>query len=505
MTEFLLSNSLSRRLTTDMRILALITLAAALSAAAGFADQGTSAAARKPNIVLIVTDDLSLNLVKYMPRVRQMQADGATFTRFFVSDSLCCPSRASIFTGRYPHNTGVFTNGGREGGFHRFHEAGLERETFATKLHSSGYTTALMGKYLNQYSPSAPVDGVTNFVPPGWDEWDVGGQAYNNFDYYLNENHRLRYYGHKPEDYLTDVLAQKGVDWIDRVSSGRKPFFLEIATFAPHSPFTPAPRDEELFPNVRAPRTPAFNEFDVADKPSWLRKQPVLRKLQVSSIDQDFRRRVQAVQAVDEMIGRLEETLRARGQLSNTYIFFTSDNGLHMGEHRLGPGKQTAFETDIHVPLVAIGPGIPHGRRVDELTSTVDLYPTFAELAGANIPWYVDGHGLAPLLQGQEVKGWRKAVLVEHHGPDVTRGDPDFPGPFSGNPDSYQALRVERATYVEYVTGELEYYDLKKDPYELRNTASRLKPLTRGGLHTRLTALSSCVGGASCWAAAGGR
>src|SRR2546426_8405332 len=127
MTESLLSNELSLRLTTDMRILALISIAAALSGAAALADQGSSAAARRPNIVLILTDDLSLNLVKYMPRVREMQAEGATFSRFFVSDSLCCPSRATILTGKYPHNTGVFTNGGREGGFRRFHENGLER------------------------------------------------------------------------------------------------------------------------------------------------------------------------------------------------------------------------------------------------------------------------------------------------------------------------------------------------------------------------------------------
>jgi N-acetylglucosamine-6-sulfatase len=487
-----------------MRILALIAVVLSLAVAAGFASEGSSARPKRPNIILIVTDDLSWNLVKYMPRVREMQAEGATFSRFFVSDSLCCPSRATILTGMYPHNTQIFTNGGRDGGFARFHELGLERDTFATRLRSAGYTTALMGKYLNGYTPSLPVDGEPLYIPPGWDEWDVGGKAYFNYDYYLNENHRAHYYGYKPENYLTDVLAAKGVQFVNRAASGRKPFFLEIASYAPHAPYIPAPRHEELFSNVKAPRTPAFNETDVSDKPSWLKTRKSLRKLQVSSIDEDFRLRVQSVQAIDEMIGELRETLRANGQLSNTYIFFTSDNGLHMGEHRLAPGKQTAFETDIHIPLIATGPGVPHDRKVPQLTSTIDLYPTFAQLAGANTPSSVDGHSLVPLLAGDRVSGWRKAILVEHHGPDMTREDPDFPGPFSGNPRSYKAVRTTTSTYVEYINGEKEYYDLQKDPYELKNSAGQLAPLARGGLHARVVALSQCQGAASCWTAAGG-
>ncbi|MBA3718160.1 MAG: sulfatase [Actinobacteria bacterium] len=487
-----------------MRILALLTLVVSLAVAAG-AGQGSSASPRRPNIVFIVTDDLSWNLVQYMPRLRQLQAEGTTFSRFFVSNSLCCPSRASILTGKFPHNTGIYTNGGREGGFARFHDSGLERETFATRLRSSGYTTALMGKYLNEYTPTRLVDGAPAYVPPGWDEWDVAGKGYTGFDYLLNENHRLRNYGHSPEQYVTDVLAAKGVEFINRVTNGRKPFFLEIAPFAPHSPYTPAPRHETMYLNLKAPRTPAFNESDLSDKPSWLKHRRSLRSLEVSTIDEVFRKRVQAVQSVDELLGQLQDALRARGQLSNTYIFFTSDNGLHLGEHRLAAGKQTAFETDIHVPLIVTGPGVPRRSKLPHMTSTIDLYPTFAQLAGSPIPLAVDGRSLLPLLSGQTVTGWRTAVLVEHHGPDVTRGDPDFPGPSAGNPISYRALRTERATYIQYSNGEEEYYDLKKDPYQLTNSAKLLKPLVRGALHSRLEALERCVGNVSCWAAAGGQ
>ena len=207
-----------------MRIFALLALTASLAVAAWFTAQGKSASdARRPNIILVLADDFSWNLVKYMPNVRAMQSQGVTFSRFFVSDSLCCPSRATIFTGKYPHNTGVFTNGGRDGGFFAFHNFGLEDETFATRLHSSGYTTALMGKYLNGYTPTLSVEGDELYIPPGWDEWDVGGKGYAGYDYGLNENGRYHYYGSGPEDYLTDVIAAKGVDWIHRVATGRKP------------------------------------------------------------------------------------------------------------------------------------------------------------------------------------------------------------------------------------------------------------------------------------------
>ena len=489
-----------------MRILALVVLIASLALAAGFTAQGKSAPdARRPNIVLILADDLSWNLVQYMPQVREMQANGVTFSRFFVSDSLCCPSRATIFTGMYPHNTGVYTNGGRDGGFYAFHTYGLEEETFATRLKSAGYTTALMGKYLNGYTPTLSVDGETLYIPPGWDEWDVGGKGYANFNYGLNENGRYHYYGSNTEDYLTDVLAVKGVDYINRVAGGRKPFFLEIAPFAPHSPYTPAPRHETWFPEVKAPRTPAFNETNMTDKPRWLMNRKSLRRLQVSALDEDFRMRVQAVQAIDELIGNLKLALAARGQLSNTYILFASDNGLHMGEHRLAAGKQTAFEPDIHVPLVVTGPGVPHGWRMPQLTSTIDLFPTFMQIAEARIPQAVDGRSLKPLLGGKTVAGWRKAVLVEHHGPDLTRGDPDFPGPFGGNPPSYKAIRTGTGTYVEYSNGDLEYYNLRRDRYELSNTAKRLSSPVRGSLHASLSAIAECSGVGSCWTAAGGR
>jgi N-acetylglucosamine-6-sulfatase len=142
-----------------LRTLAVALLLATLASSAGFAERGTSSASRSPNIVFIVADDFSWNLVRFMPHVKRMQKDGVSLARYYVTDSLCCPSRASIFTGKFPHNTGIFTNGGRAGGWPLFHSRGLEKDTFATRLQAAGYSTAFMGKYMNGYAPSRFVDG----------------------------------------------------------------------------------------------------------------------------------------------------------------------------------------------------------------------------------------------------------------------------------------------------------------------------------------------------------
>src|SRR6266545_5678914 len=202
-------------MTRSHRSLALtaVTAVALLAGAAGthatLAATGTPAATR-PNVVFVLTDDLSWNLVAHMPQVQRLQADGLTFNHYTVTDSLCCPSRSSILTGRFPHDTGVFTYGGADGGFDYFHDHGEEGQTFATALQASGYRTAMMGKYLNGYQPADTQGGPRPYVPAGWSEWDVGGNGYPEFNYNLNENHTVVHYGNQPQDYLTDVVAGKG-------------------------------------------------------------------------------------------------------------------------------------------------------------------------------------------------------------------------------------------------------------------------------------------------------
>ncbi|BCJ37012.1 hypothetical protein Athai_45150 [Actinocatenispora thailandica] len=454
----------------------------------------------RPNVVFVLTDDLSTNLARYMPHVRALQNAGMSFDDYSVTDSLCCPSRSSIFTGQYPHDTGVYTNSAPDGGFRVFHAGGKEQDTFATSLRAAGYRTAMMGKYLNGYQPGGPVDGTSDYVPPGWSEWDVAGNGYGEFDYDLNENHRIVHYGHEPSDYLTDVVSRKGQDFIKASAGAKKPFLLEIATFAPHGPYTPAPRDAHRFPGLRAPRDPAWNTTPSA-APAWLAHRPALNPAKTAKIDRAFRKRVQSVRAVDKMIGDLRSTLSAAGVARNTVIVFSSDNGYHMGEYRLMPGKQTAFDTDVRVPLVAAGPGIPAGRTSNAVVSNIDLCPTFEQLGGGVTPSSVDGHSLVPMLHGGSAAHWRTMTLVEHHGPDADRTDPDLPPRGSGNPPSYQALRTATATFVRYDDGAVEYYDRTRDPDELHNVAGRLPASTLATLKAETAALHNCHGADQCWSA----
>ena len=453
---------------------------------------------KHPNIVFILTDDLALNLVQFMPHVLQMQKEGATFTNYFVTDSLCCPSRSSIFTGRYPHTTGVFKNQGPDGGYQAFIDHGNEQASFATEFSASGYRIAMMGKYLNGYRPEQ------NSSAPGWTEWDVAGNGYPEFNYSLNQNGKLNRYGRSPDDYLTDVLSKLAQDFIK--NSNGQAFMLEVATFAPHAPYTPAPRDANAFPDLKAPRTSAYDAAPDADAPRWLRTHPALTPADKARIDEDFRKRAQSVLAVDRMIGEIEKVLEKLGQAKNTYLVFSSDNGYHMGEHRLMPGKMTAFDTDIHVPLVITGPGIPAGLTLDEMVENVDLNPTFTELAAIPIMSSAEGRSLVSLMKATQAKehdasDWRTAVLIEHHGPRREPADPDMPAPRSGNPPSYEALRTATAVYVEYVDGDREYHDRTTDPWELKNTYDSLSGEQKSALHAALAAMQSCNSAESCWIA----
>ena len=197
-----------------------------------------------------------------------------------------------------------------------------------------------------------------------------------------NENGTINHYGGPPPppsnaaNYLTDVLGQRAAAFVNRAAQADQPFVMEVASFAPHKPYIPAPRNANDFQGLREPRDPSFDTANT-NAPKWLGSRAPLSAAEVALIDRDFRMRAQSVEAVDRLLGNLEATLRARGLASNTYIVFSSDNGYHMGQHRLLPGKQTAFDTDIKVPLIVVGPGVPHNRRITAFAENVDLHPTF--------------------------------------------------------------------------------------------------------------------------------
>lgn len=460
---------------------------------------GDNVAATHPNIIFVLTDDLSWDLVAHMPAVQKMRNEGMTFTNFAATNTLCCPSRSSILTGKFPHNTKVFTNNREDGGFAVFHGRGEEKHTFATALQARGYRTGFMGKYLNGYTPSATLGGSKPYVPPGWNEWDVTGAGYKGFDYSLNESHTVVPYGHDAKDYLTDVLSRKGVEFVRQSAAARKPFLLEVATFSPHHPFTPAPQDENKFAGLKAPRDPSFNALP-KHAPPWLAGRKPLTGKQITALDGRFRKRVQAVQSVDRMITSLRESVRQAGVADDTYVVFGSDNGFHIGQHGLMSGKQTAFETDVNVPLVVVGPSVPADSRSDANTANIDLAPTFQELGGAPVDAAVNGHSMTTLLKGKQGTAWRSTLLIEHRHSD-NPADPDRQSKDAGDPPTYHAIRTSTFTYVEYGGGAREYYDRRNDPHQLVNAYGTLSADRRSDLHKAVAAQTNCHTGAECWSA----
>jgi N-acetylglucosamine-6-sulfatase len=472
--------------------------------------------AARPNIVFILADDLSWNLVnaRITPHLAALERRGETFDHFVVADSLCCPSRASIFTGLFPHDTGVLSNAPPDGGYPAFQKHHLDQQSYSVALSSAGYRTAMLGKYLNAYGDSGTGDGVrrSDGVPPGWSDWHVSNiSGYDEFHFWQNDNGTWHHYLGK-RNYGVDVINAQAQEFIRR-SSG-SPFAVEIATYAPHEPYTPAPRNAHDFPGLTEPRDPSF-DTNVTDAPLWLGQRRALRPHQIAAIDAGYRSRAQAMEAVDKLLADTEQTLASQGELDKTYLVFASDNGYHLGQHRLYKGKQTAFDTDIRVPLVIAGPDVPAGRTVHQVVQNTDLFPTFLELAGLRTHHAIDGHSLVALLHPDAIvadRRWRTVALVEHEG-YTKPGDPDFDAG-STVPTTYEAIRISaprlpgftgpvEALYVEYEDQqrEVEYYDIERDPYELHNMANQLTAGQRAELHRILTALHHCHAADTCWEA----
>jgi N-acetylglucosamine-6-sulfatase len=477
------------RLLPAVVALACTTSDGARAAAAVAAEQA------KPNIVLILTDDEDVAIHEFMPKTRALlERRGVRFENFFVSYSFCCPSRASILRGQYAHNTQIVGNELPYGGFEKLHERGLERSTVATWLRDAGYHTALLGKYINRYVPE------TDGVPPGWSEWYVGGNAHPSYDYTLNENGRIVAYGREPKDYLGDVLSRKAVGIIEATARRAQPFFLYVSTYTPHSPAVSPPRHQDLFVDAELPRPPAFDEADVGDKPAVVRSFPPLDGPAIAWLEDEYRRRVRSLQAVDDMVEAIIDALERTGTLDSTYVIYTSDNGFHMGEHRMIAGKDTSYEEDIRVPMVMRGPGVPQGGRIDAMALNIDFAPTFADIAGIEAPDFVDGRSLLPLLDDPAV-AWRQSFLIERR--QLEEQYIDLAERQGATPEQLarhaylDGLRTARWSYVEYGSGERELYDLANDPHQLDNVVERADPDLVAALSWRLAALAGC-GGRSC-------
>jgi N-acetylglucosamine-6-sulfatase len=454
-------------------------------------DQAQAQAPARPNVLVIETDDQTLESMRVMANVNSLIGDrGARFANNFVNHSLCCPSRATFLTGQYEHNHGVVGNVPPDGGFSRFNALHGE-DNLAVWLQDAGYYTALVGKYLSGYANNPA-------VPSGWSEWYAAASgfrpetnAFRAYDYTLNENGTAVQYGQNPADFKQDVLTRKAVNFVSRRAPRAQPFFLWLTYTAPHyggpdpnpqppsnckfAP-KPAPRHAHAFDSEPFPERPNFDEADVSDKPAAIRRQPRLDADEIATIRRRYRCELESLLSVDEGVKKLVDTLRVGGELGNTLIAYTSDNGFFHGEHRVFQGKQRIYEESIRVPLQMRGPGIAPGTRVDELSINADLAPTIVAAANASPGLVMDGQSLISIVQQP-----RREVLLE--------------APSFNEDPSFTAIRSARYKYAEHGSGEKELYDLQSDPFELRNRHGHpAYAAVEAQLAARLQELEDCAG-----------
>jgi len=423
----------------------------ALAAGAGVMEPGpadgpSTAAAARPNIVVILTDDQRADGADRMPIVHaRLAAHGTTFANAFVSNPLCCPSRTTLLTGRYSHSTSVWSNRPPFGGWPAFRR-GAERRTIAVALRRAGYRTAFIGKYLNYYDGSV--------VPPGWSDWRAFAGGWGYYGYTLNVNGRLASFGRRATDYSTDVLARMAAGFVRR---SKAPFFLVYAPAAPHQPAIPAPRHATSFPRLAPYRSGAWLESDISDKPAYVRRLWQPRDTRAGW----FRlRQYRSLLAVDDGVGRILDALRRNGRLRDTLVIFTSDNGVEGGDHGFSTARKSVpYEGSLRVPLVVrwdrLGE-VPAANR--RLVTNLDIAATVADAAHVRYP--TEGRTLLPLLRGGAT-AWRTKFLVEN-----LRGETA-----QAHIPTYCGLRTEHEQYSLYETGEEELYDLDSDPDELENRA----------------------------------
>lgn len=438
----------------------------------------------RPNLIVIMTDDLdegALDLLlegDYMPNLQtRIIEPGFDFRESFVTNPVCCPSRATFLSGQYSHNNDVWTNNLPFGGVTRFDHD----DTLATWLHGAGYRTGIVGKYLNGYGGQSDP-----FIPAGWDDWQVliDPSTYDIYDYQLNDNGTIVEYGDAPEDYQTDVLAGRAVDFIEESEGGDAPFFLWVTPLAPHVEFPegwetqeptfsawyelmirPAPRHEGLI-DVDLFDDPSFNEADMSDKPGFLQTRPPLTSEDISNVRRQYNSVLGSMLAVDDLIGEVLDALDATGEAENTVVIFTSDNGFLYGRHLI-PQKNAVYEESIRVPLYVRAPGYAPGST-DHMVTNNDFAPTLAEFASATPTRAVDGRSWISLLEDPTLDDWRKRTYIQHWSTTNTYAEVNT---FSAVRTGKGAPEGEDLVLAEYRIllwpTDIEFYDIGADPYQL--------------------------------------
>lgn len=447
--------------------------------------QGSADAETRPNIILIITDDQRYDMLSYMPKLGDALVNkGTLFNNAVVTTPLCCPSRASILTGQYAHNHGVEQNDRTFADEFKTRDA----NTLATWLKEGGYRTGLIGKYLNGYR--------FGYIPPGWDNFEVFvKKRYYNYSLtnFKNDINGPRVtYGSNDQDYATDVVFKKAIEFVLGPDQGsEQPFFLMLTPNAPHKPATPARRHQDVFKDIPPHRPPSFNEPDMSDKAFWARslwskaRKPMGKK-KIQRIDRLRQNMLESLLAVDEGIENLVRALGEKGKIDNTVIIFLGgDNGYHLGEHRL-TDKRSPYEESIRTSLVVFDGRNPVKRISNAVVANVDLAPTILELAGLKPQDKVDGKSFVSIVRGSE-QPIRKYILLQHFYKTITSGSTPF-----------LAVRSDHSIYIRWrgwIRDGEEYYDLNKDPYQLDNAiANPANQAEIEEMRAALEGLRNCAG-----------
>lgn len=483
----------------------------------------------RPNVVVIMADDMREDDLRFMPNVQRLIGDeGVHFANMFSPQPLCCPARASFLTGQYTHNHGVWSHA-EPFGFRVFRD----KATLPVWLHDVGYNTVFLGKYLNGYGLQPLPDGSSSvrYVPPGWSDWrgavDGGfeegsayaGSTYKYFDTTLNVNGVLEPHQGK---YQTRMLGRQTEQIIAENARSTRPFFFWASYVAPHHgrPFEPddpgeVERDDGATTTFKTPARPGDvkgkfddtvlaapgveGEKDVSDKPFFIRELPPLNDAERAADLNLTRQRAEALAVLDEEVARTIEALEDTGELDNTIVAFTSDNGFFLGEHRNRKGKILPYEPSLRVPLMMRGPGIPKGVvRFDPFTM-IDFAPTFLAAAGAAGQDSIDGVSMLDVARGGD-QGWDRGILTQTGPREVSNGveesdnflvEGDGPSPLRFS----QGVRTGQYLYVEHASREKELYDLYQDPGELDNLLARgVRRVVADQLARVLDLLRNCAG-----------
>lgn len=488
----------------SLALLAAVSLGLGVPGSLPSAPDAALAASDQPNVVLIQADDQTAGQFKpnVMPKTTKLLTrPGTTFTDYIATTAQCCPSRASLITGQYAHNNGVFNNSNaRDGGYPALIDKG---NVLPVWLQQAGYDTIHVGKFMNGYANAVqePTD-----VAPGWTDWQSvfsGEGHYYDFD--LSSNGRKVHYGHRDNDYVTRVLTRKAVQAVGSYTPSSKPFYLQLDERAPHiarhnrsgrcgGPVRypePDPKDIDKFRNARLPRPPSFNEQNMADKPAFLRNVPLLDATEQHRTEQSWRCALASLAGVDRSVAKVYNAVKKAGELGSTVFIYISDNGLFYGEHRIADGKVLPYEEALRLPLVIRAPkryrdGAHRVRSVHQAVGNIDLAPTILDLAHAQpcppqgACRTMDGRTLMPLLTGSGQWPQRRGLLTEYH---LAKPSKYVTCHFAG-------IRTRSSIYVDHdsvfdpstgkcgPTQQVERYDLNADPFELQN-------LCHGGSPTR--------------------